>query len=77
MDIMIHYGCLADKLEKQVNQYGFTLGKAEERLQKLNDAMLMCWVHGLVTDSQKDSMMKKMQKQIIKAMKPMEERKLQ
>ena len=35
--------------------------------------MLMCWIHGLVTDSQKDAMMKKMQKKVVKAMKPLKQ----
>lgn len=70
MEIEFHYGVFSEPLEEQANGYGYTLGADEEKLQKLNDSMLMCWIHGLCTDSQKDSMMKKLQKQIIKALKP-------
>lgn len=67
--VVFHYGALSDSLEEQANAQGFTLGKDAERLQKLNDSMIMCWIHGLCTDSQKDSMMAKLQKQVIKHLK--------
>ena len=72
MEVTFHYGALADSLEEQANKYGLTLGKDAERLQKLNDSMIMCWIHGLCTDSQKDSMMKKLQKQVVNSLKKKE-----
>lgn len=72
MEVVFHYGALSRSLEEQANAQGFTLGKDAERLQKLNDSMIMCWIHGLCCDSQKDSMMKKLQKQVVKCLKKKE-----
>lgn len=72
MEVIFHYGALADSLEEQANAQGFTLGNDAERLQKLNDAVLMCWFHNLCTDSQKDSMINKLQKQVLKSLKKKE-----
>ena len=71
-EVMFSYGALCDSLEQQANLQGYTLGKESELLQKLNNSMIMCWVHGLCTDSQQDAMMKKLQKKVIKALKPLE-----
>ena len=72
MDVIFCYGALSDSLEEQANAQGFTLGDDAERLQKLNNSMIMCWIHGLCTESQKDSMMKKLQKKIVKSLKKVE-----
>ena len=72
-EVTFHYGALSDPLEQQANAQGFTLGDKEELLQDLNRSMIMCWIHGLCTDSQKDAMMKKMQKKVVKALKPLNE----
>lgn len=67
--VEFRYGALSDSLEEQAKKQGFTLGNNAERLQAICNAMIMCWIHGLVTDSQKDMMMKKMQKMVIKDLK--------
>ena len=69
MEVIICYGALSDSLETQANSQGYTLGKDEEKLQELYKSMIMCWVHGLCTESQKDSMMKKLHKKIMKSLK--------
>ena len=71
-EVMFCYGALSDSLEQQANSQGYTLGEESELLHKLNNSMIMCWVHGLCTDSQQDSMMKKLQKKVMKALKPLE-----
>lgn len=71
MEVGFHYGALCEPLEVQANKQGFTLGDKKETIEELNHAMLMCWIHGLATDSQKDAMMKKMQKKVVKALKPL------
>ena len=71
-EVIFHYGALSDPLEQQANEQGFTLGDKAELLQDLNRSIIMCWLHGLCTESQKDAMMKKMQKKVIKALKPIE-----
>lgn len=73
MEVCFHYGVLCDPLEKQANDQGFTLGDDKEYLEDLERCMLMCWLHGLATDSQKYEMMKKMQKKVVKALKPLKQ----
>ena len=70
--IGFHYGFLADKFEKQANSQGFTLGKEAKRLQKLGDALVLCWMNNLITDAQYNAALKKLQMQIIKELKPKE-----
>lgn len=72
-EVIFHYGALSDPLEQQANEQGFTLGDKEKLLQDLNRSMIMCWIHGLCTDSQKDAMMNKLQKKVVKALKPLNE----
>ena len=71
-EVMFSYGALSDTLEQQANSQGYTLGKESELLQKLNNSMIMCWIHGLCTDSQQEAMMNKLHKKIMKALKPIE-----
>ena len=70
-EVMFSYGALSDPLEQQANSQGYTLGKESELLQKLNNSMIMCWIHGLCTNSQQEEMMNKLQKKIVKALKPL------
>ena len=70
-EVMFSYGALSDPLEQQANSQGYTLGKESELLQKLNNTMIMCWIHGLCTNSQQEAMMNKLQKKIVKALKPL------
>lgn len=71
-EVIFHYGALSDPLEQQANAQGFTLGDNEELLQDLNRSMIMCWIHGLCTDSQHTAMMNKLHKKVMKALKPIE-----
>ena len=54
---------LTDNLEEWVNKQGFTLGNRAEALQKLMECIAYCYIHGVVTDSQRDQMNKKFVKQ--------------
>lgn len=57
-----------DNLEEFVNKQGYTLGKDAERLQQLMFCMSYCYIHGVVTESQRDMMHKKFRKQFQKAL---------
>lgn len=72
-EVTFHYGALADPLEEQARKQGLTLGKTAKRWQKIYDAMLVVWIHGITTDSQKGSMIKRFQKGMIKDLVPFEE----
>lgn len=59
---------LTDNLEEFVNKQGCTLGKDAERLQKLMFCISYCYIHGVVTDSQRDMMRRKFTKQFREAL---------
>ena len=70
-DVIFHYGAASEPLERQANEQGLTLGDKRKLLEDLNRCMLMCWIHGLCTDSQHNAMMGKLQKKVAKALKPL------
>ena len=70
-EVTFRFGALSDPLEKQANAQGFTLGDEAKLLQDLNRCMVMCGIHGLCTDSQHNAMMDKLQKKVVKALKPL------
>ena len=72
-EIGFYHGALCDPYEKQANDQGFTLWKERERLEKLGFSLVYCHIHDVLTDSQYDAALKKLQKQLIKALKPLPE----
>lgn len=68
MEVGFHHGALCDSYEKQANEQGFTLGDEAELMDKLGYAVNMAWIHDLLTDSQYDAALKKLQRQIMKAL---------
>ena len=73
MNIEFRYGVLCEPLETQANKQGFTLGAKVETLEKIRGAINMCGFH-VATQSQVDMMFKKLQKQTMKELKPLEEK---
>jgi hypothetical protein len=71
--VEFHHGALSAPYEEQANDQGFTLGKERKRLEQLGFSLVYCWIHGVLTDSQYDMGLKKLQKQLVKALKPKEE----
>lgn len=69
--VTFHHGALCDPYEQQANDQGYTLGKEKELLEKLGFSIVFCWIQGLLTDSQYDSALKKLQKKLVKALKPL------
>jgi len=68
-EVRIGYGALCEPIEDQLNKQGFTLGKEWELIEKLHDAYMMLMFH-LLTESQKDSIVKKLHKKIMGNIKP-------
>lgn len=60
---MSKFDSLFDNLEEYVNKQGCTLGDDAERLQNLLHSIQYCYIHGVLTDSQRDSAYKKFTKQ--------------
>lgn len=71
--VEFHHGALCDPYEQQANEQGYTLGEEKELLEKLGFSIVFCWFHGLLTDSQYDAALKKLQKKLVKAIKPLPE----
>lgn len=71
-EVIFHYGAASEPLERQANEQGFTLGDEEKLLEDLNRYILMCWLHGICTDSQHNSMLDKLQNKVMKALKTLE-----
>lgn len=70
--IGFNYGVLSDKLEKQANDQGYTLGDKQELLEKLAFGLIINHIHGTLTDSAYQRALEKLHKMTIAAIKPLE-----
>lgn len=68
----IRFGALSPPLEEQVNEQGFTLGDKAEFFDKVSEAYITLRIGGYLTDSQCDSICKKLSKNIAKNCKELE-----
>lgn len=67
--ITFSYGVLGKSLKEQAIEQGFEL-KDNEKFEKIRKAINMCGFH-VATDSQVNSMFKKLQHQVIKNLVPL------
>lgn len=67
--IGFYHGALSDNYEKQANEQGYTLGEEAEKFNKIWYAYNMLRLHGYLTDSQADSVCKKIQKDLARNVK--------
>jgi hypothetical protein len=68
ISVRFGYGVFCDSLEKQANDQGFNL-KNSEMYEKIRHSINMCKFH-VATESQVDSMLKKLHKKVIADLKP-------
>lgn len=68
-EIGFHHGALADSYEKQANEQGYTLGDKADTFDKIGFSYNMLRIHGYLTDSQADSVCKKIQKKLVASVK--------
>lgn len=73
MEVIFRHGALCDSYEKQANKQGFTLGNKAELLDKIASSYNLLRIHNYLTDKQADMVCKKIQNQLIKNLKPLEE----
>lgn len=67
------HGMFFDSYEEQANEQGFTLGDNAESFDEIARAFnRLCW-HRLLTEKQKDMVVAKIQKKLIKSLKPLPE----
>lgn len=69
-EVKINYGALSAPIEEQLNNQGYTLGDNKDFIDKLYNAYLMCMFH-LFTDSQRNSILKKLHKKVMDNIKPL------
>lgn len=70
--ICFHHGALCDNYEKQANDQGYTLGDDAKLFQKLGFGLIMNHIHGTLTDSAYDKALRKLQKMMVKDLKPLD-----
>lgn len=66
-----HHGALCDPYEKQANDQGFTLGEEAENLQECGFYLIRLWMENILTDGMYDKGLERLQKQLVKALKPL------
>lgn len=66
------YGAVADPLEQQANEQGYTLGEKAEHFEKCKEAIVRLMFADILTDSQRDKAYQKLNKQVAKVLKPLE-----
>lgn len=70
-EIGFHHGAFADTYEKQANEQGYTLGEKAEVFDKIAFSYNMLRIHGYFTDKQEESVCKKIQKNLVRNLKPL------
>ena len=66
--VSFHHGALCDSYEKQANKQGFTLGDKAQYLQELESCLIKAHIHGLLTDSEYDRSLRRLQQQLMRAL---------
>ena len=67
--LTIDYGFVSPTLEEQLNKYGFTLGDKAELMERLKNAMLLLYIHDVLTESQEQRAIERLHKMVEKEMK--------
>ena len=60
LEVGIKFGCLYPTLEKQLNEYGFTLGSKAHKCERIRDAINTVRLHGIATDEESSRMYKRL-----------------
>lgn len=71
-EVGFHYGALGPSLEEQANKQGFTLKDKAEKLEKLRECITRLMFAGILTDSEVTKAYNKLQKKVVKSLKPLE-----
>ena len=65
MTVEFYHDALADTYEEQANKQGFTLGDHAEFAQKVGFGIVAAHIHGYITDSEYDKILRRFQTKII------------
>lgn len=69
--VAFYHGAFCDSYEKQANEQGYTLGDKAETFEKIAFSYNMLRIHGYFTEAQEESICKKIQKNLVKNLKPL------
>lgn len=72
-EVGFSYGPLSKRLEVQAQEQGYTLGKKAEHFERCIDAIFILMFGDILTDSQMDKAYRKLNKKIIKELRPFKE----
>ena len=67
--LIIDYGFEEPTVEKQLNEYGVTMGDKAELVEKLKNAVLLLYVHDILTEGQEQRAIERLHKMVEKEMK--------
>ncbi len=67
------YGALGENLEVQANEQGYTLGKNAEKYERCRASIVTLMFEDILTDSQVDKAFQRLNKKVIKSLKPKED----
>lgn len=65
MTVEFHHGALADTYEEQANKQGFTFGDNAKWVQDIAFGLVCAHIHGCITDSEWDRILRKFQQKIL------------
>lgn len=68
-----HHGALADSYEEQAREQGYTLGDKAELMDELGFGLTINYIHRVLTDSQYNKALQKLNKKIVGSLKPFKE----
>ena len=73
MTVSFHFSALCDTYEEQANTQGFTFGDKAEWVEDIGFGIVCAYIHGCITDSEYDKILRRFQTKIlVKNLKPLE-----
>ena len=73
MTVSFHFSALCDTYEEQANAQGFTFGDKAEWVEDIGFGIVCAYIHGCITDSEYDKILRRFQTKIlVKNLKPLE-----
>lgn len=65
MTVEFYHSAFADTYEEQANKQGYTLGDKADFVQKVGFGIVAAHIHGCITDSEYDKILRRFQTKII------------
>lgn len=65
MTVKFYHGAFSDTYEEQANRQGYTFGDKADFVQKVGFGIVAAHIHGCITDSEYDKILRRFQTKII------------